>query len=256
MRPDLILSDLVTIFHSDASSSAQSPLSFYRRLRPLTDNTGVGSCDVVDLPRLPQPGHSFLWAKFNVSRLHQVQFLDILHTEIKEEIAAALDLASDRFEVFVSNDPPPSADDTNWVLDVNVNAMSCGNCGDDGPEQLNTDCLGLARRLDTVHDVILSALRSFEPTVTVAKFKPVHVVCTAGNAVALSALHPEPATSNSEKGELTSSQTAGIVVGSVLTAVLIVIAALLSWRAGNSHAYKVISSSSATKLGALEETAS
>eukprot|EP01147_Barroeca_monosierra_P001456 gene1456-4615_t len=241
LRPDIILSDLVAIFHSELFPNTR--LRYYQRLTPLSDPSDLGPCNAVDLALRPQEGKNFLWTTYDVIGHSRWHFLDRVFTQYKQDVAQHLNIPWDHFQMFISNNPPPSLEEDKWTLEVMVKADDCGNCGFDGPETVSQSCVELASRVDDLRELLEADFQQTDPSSVVSHNDGVHVMCADGN-VALSTLLPGK---SSSKG-LSRGDIVGIVVGCVMAVMLTVFAAIFSYRSGHAHAYKKLTKANAETL--------
>jgi len=234
LRPDLILMDMVQLFHPDVTMfEHEAEFHFYHKLAPLPNNENMGECGLTTLSARPEKNGMYLFAHFSMHDVSQYDFLDNLVEKVQPAIANFLELDMEKVEAFVSNDPAPSADA--FTIQVIADVGECGSCGLEGPESMHSNCQDLATRLNDVGTVVLNALSHGNTGPSVENTVPAHAMCHAGDPVMTSAFIPASSSSSS----LSGGAIAGIVVGCVVgVAVLILVAVKFSYRKGSDDMYQ------------------
>lgn len=234
LRPDLILMDLVQLFHPDVEMfQHERDPHFYHRLAPLPVGENIGSCDLTTLAARPDKNSMYLYAHFSLTGVSQFDFLDNLVEKIQPALENSLGLAAGKVEAFVSNDPPPS--DHKFTIKVVVDAEKCGSCGLEGPESMQSGCLELAGHLSDAGEVIVKELAHGHSDPLVQNTVPAHALCHAGDPVISTAF----LSTSSSSSSLSGGAIAGIVIGSVVfVAALVLVAVKFSYRKGSEDMYQ------------------
>ncbi len=237
MRPDVILSDLVQIFHPELAQTS-APLYFYNRLTPLTSTAGIGPCDVVSLPLTPPSGQAYITARYRTIGATQHVFLDNLYRGLKASIMTAVGAtSSSSVEAFISNNPPPNS--SSFVIQIHTAIPSCYQACGQG-SGTGTECnIDQASALQSVGMLI----KNMTGAMTVSLEQPgVTYLCTNGDRVTLQQVAGTASSSSATSSSLSTSAVAGIIVGAVVAVLLIVVASVVAYRQGGKIAYSQMKS--------------
>jgi len=224
LRPDIILSDLVQVFHG-VSLTSDRQLHFYRKLAPLSDFSGVAGCDFVNLPLKPsQPGSGFVRRAFTISGISRSDFLDKMHANIKPAMSSSLEVPASNFEFYIMNEPAPVSD-TQFSAEVVINVEQCSKCSGSSDSSLCKDVYSFFESLSS--SMIQKALGA-QTQVAVAVDGSLQ--CANGKSFTLKELDLESG--------LSGGEIAGIVIGSIVLLLAIAAGLFFAYKSGYKLAYK------------------
>lgn len=205
LRPDLILSDMLKIFHPGVSTSASSnpdDINYYYSLG-MPSGSDIGPCPYNTLPDKPGKGKKFVASEFQVKGADRFQIEDKIPSAIAPAVANAANVTENDIEIYFSR---PQKENASEAF-VNVNTM----VADTDADTFDEDKVAAAMQRSLGEDVTVTPISS------------------------------KVSGSGSGSSGLNAGATAGIVLGSLASLALVAaLSCVLAARSGKQRGYKEV----------------